>query len=116
MQGINLNLCILCMLKDVFFLDMAHVKIEFLSKLLGGMRDVTFFIIPHKQILPNLARLHSPVDSTLDCRSRGRMFKSQLRHITFVKIDHSHYRPSADSRRAFVSYWQKSLHKYCITP
>ena len=35
-----------------------------------------------------LAGLHTAVISMPDCRSRGHKFESQLRHTTFVKIDH----------------------------
>ena len=52
--------------------------------------------------------LHSAVDSTLDGSSRGGKFKSKLGHITFMEIDHEIilwlFSPSADSRRAVVSY------------
>ena len=45
------------------------------------------------------ARLPSSVGSASDCRSRDRKFVSQLSHITLRSLS-----PSADSRRAVVSY------------
>ena len=33
-------------------------------------------------------RLHSAVDITYDCSSRGRKFKSKVGHITFMEGDH----------------------------
>ena len=38
--------------------------------------------------LSALARLHSAVGATSDCRYRVHLFESQLSHITFMENDH----------------------------
>ena len=51
-----------------------------------------------------------------DCKSRDHKFKSQLGCRSFMEIHHiyfcGHCPTSADSRRAFVSYWRNYVHKY----
>ena len=49
---------------------------------------------------------HSGVGSSSDSRARGPGFDTQSGH-TFIS-------PSADSRRAVVSYWQKCVHEVLV--
>ena len=66
----------------------------------------------------DFAQLLRAVGSASDCRSRGCEFEPQPGHITFMEIDHEiismvichSLLPSADSKRAVVSYWQKYVY------
>ena len=53
------------------------------------------------------AELHSTFGSTSDSRARGPRFDTPVWPHTFVS-------PSADSRRAVVSYWRKKVHKVLV--
>ena len=64
--------------------------------------------------------LSNTVGGASDCRPRGRKFESQLGHIPTMEIDHAIIStviptPSADSRRAVVTYWQKYVHANWLT-
>ena len=53
------------------------------------------------------------LDAPSDWRPGGRGFNPRRgRQHSFVEIDHfyGHSLPSADSRRAFVSFWLKNVH------
>ena len=97
----------------------------------GIMSQIQSMLI---NIIFTLARLHSPVSSTSDSKSWGHKLESQLIHLTFMEIDHEifppvilpflidnsllwnmkyfvqSFSPTAESRRAVVSFGWKNVH------
>ena len=75
----------------------------------------------HKHFYGEIARPGGSVGCSSDVITRL-LVQSPLGTATFFHGDgstddfYSHSLPSADSGRAVVSFWQKNVHKYWLTP
>ena len=65
-----------------------------------------------QDLLHNIVASVAPLDVPSDWRPGGRGFNPRRgRQHSFVEIDHEIFSlPSADSRRAVVSFWRKNAH------
>ena len=102
------------------FLQLIHLRgIDTLS---GGRQLSKLFAsllkrgLPYKERLCSLPASVAQLDVPSDWRPGGRWFNPRrgLQH-SFMEIDHEnifcgHSVPSADSRRAVVSFWRKNVH------